>query len=43
MVLEEPAQMEVGEAVAVTLRPEPTVTVADAIPEQPLPLDPVTE
>jgi hypothetical protein len=43
IVLEEPEQIEDGEAVAVTLRPAPTATVADAVPEHPLEFDPVTE
>ena len=42
MVLEDPAHMVDGEAVAVTLRPEPTETVTEAVPEQPLELVPVT-
>jgi hypothetical protein len=43
MVLEAPEQIDDGEAVAVTLRPEPTETVTGAVPEQLLELVPVTE
>ena len=42
-VLEPPAQIDAGEAVAVTVMDEPTVTVTDAVPEHPLELVPVTE
>jgi hypothetical protein len=35
--------MDDGDAVAVTANDEPTVTVTDAVPEQPLELVPVTE
>ena len=43
IVLEDPEHIEEGEAVAVTLRPEPTDTVTEAVPEQPLEFVPVTE
>jgi len=43
MVLEDPEQMVEGDAVAVTVKPLPTETVTDAVPEQPLELVPVTE
>ena len=36
-------QIVAGDAVAVTVRDEPTVTVTDAVPEQPLAFVPVTE
>ena len=42
-MLDEPEQMVDGDAVAVTARPLPTVTVTDAVPVQPLALVPVTE
>ena len=42
-MLDDPEHMVDGEAVAVTLRPEPTETVTEAVPEQPLELVPVTE
>ena len=41
-VLDPPAQIDDGDAVAVTDSDEPTVTVTDAVPEQPLELVPVT-
>jgi len=43
MVLEDPAQIDEGFAVAVTVRPLPTDTVTDAVPEQPPEFVPVTE
>jgi hypothetical protein len=43
MVLEDPEHMVEGEAVAVTVKPLPTDTVTDAVPEQPPELVPVTE
>jgi hypothetical protein len=42
-VLELPAQIDAGEAVAATVSDDPTVTVTDAEPEHPLELVPVTE
>jgi hypothetical protein len=42
-VLDPPAQIVAGEDVAETASEEPTVTVTDAVPEQPLELVPVTE
>ena len=42
-VLDPPAQMEAGDAVAVTVIDEPTETVTEAVPEQPLEFVPVTE
>ena len=42
-VLDPPAQMVAGEAVADTVRDEPTVTVTVAVPEHPLAFVPVTE
>ena len=42
-VLDPPAQIVAGDAVAVTVMDEPTVTVTDAVPEQPLAFVPVTE
>ena len=42
-VLDPPAHMDAGDAVAVTVIDEPTVTVTEAVPEQPLELVPVTE
>ena len=38
-----PAQIDAGDALAVTVIDEPTVTVTDAVPEHPLELVPVTE
>ena len=43
IVLEDPEHIDDGEAVAVTLRPVPTDTVTDAVPEHPLEFVPVTE
>ena len=43
IVLEDPEHMVEGEAVAVTVKPLPTDTVTDAVPEHPLELVPVTE
>jgi hypothetical protein len=43
MVLDDPEHTVDGEAVAVTFKPFPTVTVVDAVPEQPPELVPVTE
>jgi len=43
IVLDDPEHIVEGEAVAVTVRPEPTETVTEAVPEQPLELVPVTE
>jgi len=40
---EPPAQIVAGDAEAVTLGNEPTETVTEAVPEQPLELVPVTE
>jgi len=42
-VLEPPAHIVAGEAVAATVSDEPTETVTDAVFEQPLELVPVTE
>jgi len=42
-VLDPPLQMDAGEAVAVTVIDEPTETVTEAVPEQPLEFAPVTE
>ena len=42
-VEEPPAQIEDGDAVAVTLGKALTETVTDAVPEQPLEFVPVTE
>jgi len=42
-VLEPPGHIVAGDAVAATVREEPTVTVTDAVPEHPLELVPVTE
>ena len=42
-MLDPPAQIFAGEAVAVTVSEEPTVTVTEAVPEQPLEFVPVTE
>ena len=42
-VLDPPLQMEAGDAVAVTVIDEPTETVTEAVPEQPLEFVPVTE
>ena len=42
-VLDPPAQMDAGEAVAATVIDEPTETVTYAVPEQPLEFVPVTE
>ena len=42
-VLDPPAHIDAGDAVAATVRDEPTVTVTDAEPEHPLELVPVTE
>jgi len=42
-VLDPPGQIDAGDAVAVTAMDEPTVTVTDAVPEQPLEFVPVTE
>jgi hypothetical protein len=42
-VLDPPAHMDAGDAVAVTVIDEPTDTVTDAVPEQPLAFVPVTE
>ena len=36
-------QIVVGDAVAATVREEPTVTVTEAVPEHPLAFVPVTE
>jgi hypothetical protein len=41
-VLDPPAHIAAGDAVALTVSDEPTVTVTDAVPEQPLELVPVT-
>ena len=38
-----PAQIDGGDAEAVTVIDEPTVTVTEAVPEHPLELVPVTE
>jgi len=42
-VLEPPAQMDAGDAVAATVIDDPTETVTDAVPEQPDEFVPVTE
>ena len=42
-VLDPPAQIDAGDAVAVTVIDEPTETVTDDVFEQPLELVPVTE
>jgi len=42
-VLEPPEHIDAGDAVAATVREEPTVTVTDAVFEQPFALVPVTE
>ena len=42
-VLDPPAQIVAGDAVAATVSDEPTETVTDAVPEQPLAFVPVTE
>ena len=42
-VLDPPAQIDAGDAVAVTVIDVPTATVTEAVPEQPLELVPVTE
>jgi hypothetical protein len=42
-VLDPPAQIDEGDAIAVTASDEPTVTVTDAVPEHPLAFVPVTE
>jgi len=42
-VLDPPAQIDVGDAVAVTAMDEPTETVTEDVFEQPLALVPVTE
>jgi len=42
-VLDPPAQIEDGDAVAVMVSDEPTETITEAVPEQPLELVPVTE
>jgi len=42
-VLDPPAQIDVGDAVAVTIMDEPTTAVTEAVREQPLELVPVTE
>ena len=42
-MLDPPAQIDAGEAEAVTLGKELTETVMDAVPEHPLELVPVTE
>ena len=42
-VLDPPGQIDAGDAVAATLRDEPTVTVTEAVPEHPLEFVPVTE
>jgi hypothetical protein len=43
IVLDDPEHIVDGEAAAVTLSPEPTETVTDAVPEHPLEFVPVTE
>jgi hypothetical protein len=43
IVLDDPEHTVDGEAVAVTFRPLPTVTVTEAVPEQPPEPVPVTE
>jgi hypothetical protein len=42
-VLDPPVQIDAGDAVAATVIDEPTETVTDAVPEQPLAFVPVTE
>ena len=42
-VLDPPVQIDAGDAVAATVIDEPTVTVTEAAPEQPLEFVPVTE
>ena len=42
-VLDPPAQIDDGDAVAVTAIDEPTDTVTEAVPEHPLEFVPVTE
>ena len=42
-VEEPPVQIEDGDAVALTVIDEPTVTVTEAVPEHPLEFVPVTE
>ena len=42
-VLDPPGQIDAGDAVAVTVMDEPTVTVTEAVPEHPLAFVPVTE
>jgi hypothetical protein len=42
-VLDPPAHIEAGDAVAATVVDEPTETVTDAVPEHPLEFVPVTE
>ena len=42
-VLDPPAHIDSGDAVAETVVDEPTDTVTDAVPEQPLEFVPVTE
>ena len=42
-VLEPPTQIDVGDAVAVTVTDDPTDTVTEAVFEQPLAFVPVTE
>ena len=42
-MLEPPAQIVLGDAVAVTLGVEPTETVTETVFEQPLEFEPVTE
>ena len=42
-VLEPPAHIDAGDAVAATVSEEPTVTVTVAVPVQPLAFVPVTE
>jgi hypothetical protein len=42
-VLDPPTQIDAGDAVAVTVIDEPTETVTEAVPEQPLELVPITE
>ena len=42
-VLDPPAQIDAGDAVALTVMDEPTETVTEGVPEQPLELVPVTE
>jgi len=42
-VLDPPAQIDAGDAVAATVIDDPTETVTDAVPEQPEEFVPVTE